>query len=203
MSVKIRLARAGAKKAPFYRVVAADGRAPRDGRFIEILGRYNPRTQPSTVELDLVKVDAWIAKGAQPTEAAGKLIAIVRGEKTVVATEARPSKKVVAKAAAEVKAAEDAKKAAADAKVKATEEAAAAKAAPAEAPVEEPLAAETVVEEAPVEEAPAGEPVAEVVEEAVVEEPVSEEAPADEAAVDEAPVEEPAAEEPVAETDAE
>ena len=50
LSVKIRLARAGAKKAPFYRIVVADSRSPRDGRFIEILGRYNPRTQPSTVE---------------------------------------------------------------------------------------------------------------------------------------------------------
>ena len=123
MAVKIRLARAGAKKAPFYRVVAADGRAPRDGRFLEILGRYNPRTQPSFVELDLAKVDAWLAKGAQPTEAAGKLIAIVRGEKVVVAAEARPSKKVTAKAAAEAKAADDAKKAAAEAKAKAADKA--------------------------------------------------------------------------------
>ncbi|MBC7266369.1 MAG: 30S ribosomal protein S16 [Coriobacteriia bacterium] len=82
MAVKIRLARAGAKKAPFYRVVAADSRAPRDGRFIEILGRYNPRTKPSTVEIDLEKVDAWLKKGAQPTETAAKLIAIARGEKT-------------------------------------------------------------------------------------------------------------------------
>ena len=72
MAVKIRLARHGAKKAPYYRVVVADGRARRDGRFIEIVGRYNPRTKPSTVELDLEKVDAWIAKGAQPTEAAGE-----------------------------------------------------------------------------------------------------------------------------------
>jgi small subunit ribosomal protein S16 len=156
LSVKIRLARAGAKKAPFYRVVAADGRAARDGRFIEILGRYNPRTQPSFVELDLAKVDAWIAKGAQPTEAAGKLIAIVRGEKTVVETEARPSKKTVAKAEAVKKAAEDAKKAAADEKkakadadAKAAEEAAAAAA---EAVVEEPAAEEPAAE---VAEAPA------------------------------------------------
>jgi small subunit ribosomal protein S16 len=78
--VKIRLARAGAKKAPFYRVVVADSRSARDGRFIEILGRYNPRTQPSTVEIDVAKVDAWLAKGAQPTETAAKLIAIAKGE---------------------------------------------------------------------------------------------------------------------------
>ena len=74
MSVKIRLARAGAKKAPFYRIVVADSRSPRDGRFIEILGRYNPRTQPSTVELDVDKAKAWIAKGAETSETVAKLI---------------------------------------------------------------------------------------------------------------------------------
>jgi len=72
LAVKIRLARAGAKKAPFYRVVAADSRAPRDGRFIEILGRYNPRVEPSMISLDMEKVDAWLAKGAQPTETAAR-----------------------------------------------------------------------------------------------------------------------------------
>jgi small subunit ribosomal protein S16 len=170
LAVKIRLARAGAKKAPFYRVVAADGRAARDGRFIEILGRYNPRVQPSFVELDLVKVDAWIAKGAQPTEAAGKLIAIVRGDKAVVETASRPSKKVAAKAEAEKKAAEAAAKAKADEKAKEAEEKAAAKAAAAEAP--EPEA----VEEPAVEVAP--EPAAEKAA------PEAAEAPAEEAAAD-------------------
>ncbi|HEY5505859.1 MAG TPA: 30S ribosomal protein S16 [Coriobacteriia bacterium] len=169
MSVKIRLARAGAKKAPFYRVVAADGRAPRDGRFIEILGRYNPRTQPSFVELDLEKVDAWIAKGAQPTEAAGKLIAIVRGEKTVVEAVARPSKKTVAKVEADKKAAEAAAKAKADEAAKAAEEAAAAKAAAAAAKAEAASAPE-VVEEAVEEVAPETAPVVEE----VVEEPADE-----------------------------
>ncbi|MDP2299919.1 MAG: 30S ribosomal protein S16 [Coriobacteriia bacterium] len=108
MAVKIRLARAGAKKAPFYRVVAADSRAPRDGRFIEILGRYNPRTDPSTIELDLDKVDAWIAKGAQPTETVGKLIAIARNPEAAPPAKTAPlSKKAAAKAAeAEKKAAE-------------------------------------------------------------------------------------------------
>jgi len=108
LAVKIRLARAGAKKAPFYRVIAADSRAPRDGRFIEILGRYNPRTEPSFVELDIDKIDAWIAKGAQPTEAAGKLIAIARGEKAAPKIEVKISKKVAAKAVADKKAKEDA-----------------------------------------------------------------------------------------------
>jgi small subunit ribosomal protein S16 len=161
LAVKIRLARAGAKKAPFYRVVAADGRAARDGRFIEILGRYNPRTQPSFVELDLAKVDAWIAKGAQPTEAAGKLIAIVRGDKPVADVVTRPSKKSVAKAAAERKSSDDAAKAKTDAKAKdAEEKAAAAAAVVEEAPAEAP--AEVVEETVP-------EPAAEAVEEPAAE----------------------------------
>ncbi|NTW27895.1 MAG: 30S ribosomal protein S16 [Coriobacteriia bacterium] len=105
MAVKIRLARHGAKKAPFYRVVVADGRARRDGRFLGIVGRYNPRTTPSTVEIDIAEVDAWLAKGAQPTEAAAKLIAIARGDKAAKEVEAKPSKKAVAKSAAEAKAA--------------------------------------------------------------------------------------------------
>jgi small subunit ribosomal protein S16 len=163
LAVKIRLARAGAKKAPFYRVVAADSRAARDGRFIEILGRYNPRTEPSTVELDLAKVDAWVAKGATPTEAAGKLIAIVRGEKAVVAAEVKPSKKATAKVEADKTAAAEAKKAAAEAKASgdaAAQEVATAEEAPVEeavdgasgskeAPPEEPAPADASAEEAP------------------------------------------------------
>jgi small subunit ribosomal protein S16 len=133
LAVKIRLARHGAKKAPFYRVVVSDGRSRRDGRFIEIVGRYNPRTQPSTVELDLEKIDAWLGKGAQPTEAAGKLIAIARGDKEAPVKEAAASKKSVAKAAAEEAAAAKAAEDAAAAKAAAAEEAAAAKAAAAEA----------------------------------------------------------------------
>ncbi len=152
MSVKIRLARAGAKKAPFYRVIAADGRATRDGRFLEILGRYNPRTEPSFIELDLAKVDAWIGKGAQPTEAAAKLIAIARGDKAVVEVVARPSKKVVAKAEAEKKAAADAAAKAEAEKKAAAEAAAAAKAEAAEAAAaaaaEPEVVEETVVEAA-------------------------------------------------------
>lgn len=68
MSVKIRLRRTGAKKAPYYRVVVADSRYPRDGRFIEEIGSVNPRTQPVTVEIDAEKAKKWIANGAQPTE---------------------------------------------------------------------------------------------------------------------------------------
>ena len=151
MAVKIRLARHGAKKAPFYRVVVSDGRARRDGRFIEIVGRYNPRTTPSTVELDLEKVDSWIAKGAQPTEAAGKLIAIARGDKQVPEKTETASKKSVAKAAAE---AEAAAKAAADAEAAAKE----AKAAKAEAKAAEEASTE------PEAEAESAEPEAEAAE---------------------------------------
>ena len=68
MAVKIRLRRMGAKKNPFYRVVVADSRYPRDGRFIEELGTYNPLTDPATVAIDAEKAKAWIANGAQPTD---------------------------------------------------------------------------------------------------------------------------------------
>ena len=68
MAVKIRLRRTGAKKAPSYRVVVADSRYPRDGRFIEELGYYNPLTEPSTLKIDLEKAKNWIANGAQPTD---------------------------------------------------------------------------------------------------------------------------------------
>jgi small subunit ribosomal protein S16 len=68
MSVKIRLRRMGAKKAPFYRIVVADSRFPRDGRFIEEIGYYNPLEEPSVVKVDADKAKAWIANGAQPTD---------------------------------------------------------------------------------------------------------------------------------------
>ena len=76
MAVKLRLTRVGSKKNPIYRVVVADARSPRDGRFIEIVGRYNPQTEPSTIELDEDKVKEWLAKGAQPTESVGRLLKI-------------------------------------------------------------------------------------------------------------------------------
>ena len=74
MAVKLRLARVGSKKNPIYRVVAADERAPRDGKFLEIVGRYNPQTDPSTIELDEAKVKDWLAKGAQPTDAVRRIL---------------------------------------------------------------------------------------------------------------------------------
>ena len=74
MAVKLRLTRIGSKKNPIYRVVAADSRSPRDGKFIEIVGRYNPQMNPSLIELDEEKVKAWLAKGALPTESVAKLL---------------------------------------------------------------------------------------------------------------------------------
>ena len=68
MAVKIRLRRIGAKKAPFYRVIVADSRSPRDGRFIEEIGYYNPMTAPEEIKIDAEKAQKWIANGAQPTE---------------------------------------------------------------------------------------------------------------------------------------
>jgi small subunit ribosomal protein S16 len=76
MAVKLRLTRVGSKKNPIYRVVAADSRAPRDGKFLDIVGRYNPQTDPSTIELDESKVKDWLGKGAQPTSAVEKLLKI-------------------------------------------------------------------------------------------------------------------------------
>ena len=74
MAVKIRLKRMGAKKCPFYRVVVADSRYPRDGRFIEQVGTYNPMTEPSTTEFDAEKIKKWIFNGAQPTDTVKRLL---------------------------------------------------------------------------------------------------------------------------------
>ena len=74
MAVKIRLRRMGAKKAPFYRIVVADSRSPRDGRFIEEIGYYDPTKEPSVVKVDAEKAKAWIANGAQPTDTVKKIL---------------------------------------------------------------------------------------------------------------------------------
>jgi len=76
MAVSMRLTRVGGKKDPQWRVVVADSRSPRDGRFIENLGRYNPQTEPSTVVLDEERVRYWISKGAKPSEPVQKLLKI-------------------------------------------------------------------------------------------------------------------------------
>jgi len=74
MAVKIRLRRMGAKKAPFYRIVVADSRYPRDGRFIEEIGYYDPTKTPSVIKVDTEKADKWVKAGAQPTETVKKLL---------------------------------------------------------------------------------------------------------------------------------
>lgn len=112
MSVVIRLMRAGAKKRPFFRMVAADSRRQRDGRFLEILGHYNPLTQPYELVVHKDRVESWISKGAQPSEQAASLLRslgislrptpVARPAVAEGAAAARPVKKakVVAKAAA-------------------------------------------------------------------------------------------------------
>ena len=83
MAVTIRLRREGSSKRPRYRVVVADSRAPRDGRFIEIIGHYNPVTQPPTVKIDRERASAWISKGAQPSNTVKKLIAVATKAESV------------------------------------------------------------------------------------------------------------------------
>jgi len=198
MAMKIRLARAGSKKRPFYRVVAADSRMPRDGRFIEKLGTYNPllaKDSEERVKMDMDRVQYWLSQGAQPTdrvarmlEAAGVLPAKERNNPN----KAKPGKKAVERSE------EKAAKLAAPAEEAVVEEAPAEAAVVEEAPAEEAVVEEAPAEAAVVEEAPAEEAVVEeapaeeaaVVEEAPAEEAVVEEAPAEEAVVEEAPAEE-------------
>ena len=74
MAVRMRLTRVGSKKNPIYRVVVADSRSPRDGRFLDIVGQYNPQPNPSLIEFDEDKVKDWLGKGAKPSEAVGRLL---------------------------------------------------------------------------------------------------------------------------------
>ena len=98
MAVKIRLARHGSHKRPYYRVVVADSRSPRDGRFIEEVGRYNPLTNPKVIDLDLEKIADWQSKGAQLTDSVAALVrAAEAGPKA--ATEQKKSKKQLAREA--------------------------------------------------------------------------------------------------------
>ena len=76
MAVKIRLKRMGHKRAPFYRIIVADSRSPRDGRFIEEIGTYDPNTDPSTINIDAEKAQKWISNGAQPTDTVKELLKI-------------------------------------------------------------------------------------------------------------------------------
>jgi small subunit ribosomal protein S16 len=74
LAVKLRLTRVGSKKNPIYRIVAADSRSPRDGKFLEIVGRYNPQTDPSTIELDEERIRHWLSQGAQPSNTVQRLL---------------------------------------------------------------------------------------------------------------------------------
>jgi small subunit ribosomal protein S16 len=183
MAVKLRLMRMGKKKHPTYRVVAADSRSPRDGRFIELIGRYDPHPHPSVVEIDNDRALHWLEVGAQPTAAVRKLLEISgawgqfrvkRGDVHVFGEVAPPEERERKSKKARAKAAEEAEEAAVAVTEPETVEAVAR--------VAEEAAAELVEEAAEA----AKEPVAEVAEETaeVVEEAaeVVVEAPADEAA---------------------
>ncbi len=97
MAVRIRLTRVGATKRPSYRVVAIDSRRPRDGRSLEILGFYDPLTDPATVQIDADRLNAWIAKGARPSDAVGKLIRIAAEGPRPAAEKAPAKPKAAAK----------------------------------------------------------------------------------------------------------
>ncbi len=210
MSVKIRLQRKGRKKRPYYHVVIADARAPRDGRFIERIGMYNPMSKPATIEIDRDKAYDWLMKGAQPTDTVRAILRfkgvlykkhLMRGVKKGAMTQEDAEAKYLefiqnkdAKIAARF---EETAKERADWHSKISGVAPKIEPKVEETPVVEEAPAEEPVAEAPaVEEAPAEEPVAEapVVEEAPAEEPVAE-APV----VEEAPAEEPVAAAPVVE----
>ncbi len=177
MALKIRLARGGAKKRPFYRIVVAEASAPRDGRYVERVGTYNPmvpKDHEQRLTLNGERINFWMSKGAQPTERVHKMLASA-GLMAAPVLRDQPKKSAPGKKRAEREAA--AAEAAAAAEPVPAEEAAAE-----EAPAEEAAAEEAPAEEAPAEEAPA--------EEAPAEEAAAEEAPAEEAAAEEAPAEE-------------
>jgi small subunit ribosomal protein S16 len=145
LAVKIRLMRVGKKKQPTYRIVVADGRKPRDGRFIEILGQYAPREEPSIVNLNNERALHWLNNGAQPTETAAKLLEVagVWDEYKAAAGKvaaAKPKVKVKAKAVKEAPPAPEPEAPAAEAPAEETtavEDAPAAEEAAAEAPAAE------------------------------------------------------------------
>ena len=178
MALKIRLARGGSKKRPSYRVVVAEASAPRDGRYVERVGTYNPmvpKDHEQRLTLNSERISFWMSKGAQPTERVHKILASA-GLMAAPVLRDQPKKSAPGKKRAEREAA-------------AAEVAAAAAETPAEdAPAEEAVA-EASVEEAPAEDVPAEE----AVDEASVEEAPAENAPAEEA-VAEVPIEEEKAE---------
>jgi len=176
MALKIRLARGGAKKRPFYRIVVAEASAPRDGRYVERVGTYNPmvpKDHDQRLVLKNERITYWLGQGAQPTERVQKMLASAGLTEAPVIRE-QPKKSAPGKKRAEREAA-------------AAEAAAEAEAAAAEAPADEAPAEEAAADEAPADEPPA--------EEATADEAPADAAPAEEAAADEAPAEEAPAEE--------
>ena len=167
MSLKIRLARGGTKKRPFFRIVVADVRAPRDGRFIEKIGTYNPllpKDSDSRVTMNEDRIKHWLSVGARPTDRVHRFLdaaGILKREPRNNPQKGLPGKKRQEREEAEREKAEEAKQAEADAaaaEAEAPAEEAPAEEAPAEeAPAEEVAAEEATAEEAPAEEAPAEE----------------------------------------------
>jgi len=166
MAVKIRLARGGAKKRPYYRVVVSDSRSPRDGKYIEKVGTHNPllpKDHEDRIKLDIERIEYWLGQGAKPTDRVARFLdaaGVFKREERNNPNKGKPGAKALErieeqkdKAAAAVEAAAEAEEAAKNAAA----EAEAAEAAAKEAPVEEEAAAE----EAPAEEAPAEEAAAE------------------------------------------
>ena len=182
MALKIRMSRGGSKKRPFYRIVVADSRMPRDGRFIEKIGTYNPllpKDDATRLTLDLERAKHWLGHGAKPSDRIARFLddaGLWKREERNNPLKGKPGKKAMER----LEEIEEAKRAAEEAAAAAEEAAAAAEEAAA-------AAAAAPAEEAPAEEAPA--------EEAAAEEAPAEEAPAEEAAAEEAPAEEAAEEE--------
>ena len=163
MALKIRLSRGGSKKRPFYRIVVAEAASPRDGRYVERLGHYNPMTAKDNDQRLVVKgerIAYWLGLGAQPTERVQKLLASLELMAPVKLRE-QPKKSAVGKKRAEREEEAAAAEAAAKEATAAEAAAAAAEASAKAAPAEEAPAEEAVAEEAPAEEAPAEEAVAE------------------------------------------
>ena len=184
MALKIRLSRGGSKKRPFYRIVVAEASAPRDGRYVERVGHYNPMVAKDSDQRLVVngeRITHWLGLGAQPTERVQKLLSTVSLAEPVKLRE-QPKKSAPGKKRAE-REAEAAEAAAAAAEAAEAEAAAPAEEAPAEEASAEASAEEVVAEEASAEEAPAEEASAE---EAPAEEASAEEAPAEDKAEDEA-----------------
>jgi small subunit ribosomal protein S16 len=185
MALKIRLSRGGAKKRPFYHVVVADSRSPRDGRFIERVGTYNPmvpKDHPERITLKDERIKHWMSVGALPSDRVARFLADAgMGEKPVVREQTKQHMPK-AKAQERMQEAEDAAKAPAE---EAPAEEAAAEAPAEEAPAEE-ATAEAPAEEAPAEEAAAEAPAEEAPAEEAAAEAPAEEAPAEEAAAEEA-----------------